>query len=53
MVLSSKGGFEYSDTGYVISGILVEPVTGQPLHALYREYVFDLVGMDGTRLEGA
>jgi D-alanyl-D-alanine carboxypeptidase len=45
-------GFEYSDTGYVIAGILVEQVTGRPLHEVYRELVFDPLGMDGTSLEG-
>src|SRR5205085_11554025 len=44
--------FEYSDTGYVICGILVEQVTGRPLHEVYREYVFDQLGMDSTSLEG-
>ena len=45
-------GFEYSDTGYVICGILVEQVTGRPLHEVYRDYVFDPLGMDSTSLEG-
>jgi CubicO group peptidase (beta-lactamase class C family) len=45
-------GFEYSDTGYVIAGILVEHVTGRPLHEVYRELVFDPLGMEGTWLEG-
>jgi D-alanyl-D-alanine carboxypeptidase len=45
-------GFEYSDTGYVICGILVEQVTGRALHEVYREYVFDPLGMDSTSLEG-
>ena len=45
-------GFEYSDTGYVIVGILVEQATGRPLHEVYREYVFDPLGMDRTWLEG-
>ena len=45
-------GFGYSDTGYVIAGILVEQVTGRPLHEVYRELVFDPLGMDGTWLEG-
>jgi CubicO group peptidase (beta-lactamase class C family) len=44
--------FEYSDTGYVICGILVEQVTGRPLHEVYRDYVFDPLGMDSTSLEG-
>src|SRR5437763_4240960 len=45
-------GFEYCDTGYVVTGILVEQATGQPLHAVYRELVFDPAGMDSTWLEG-
>ena len=45
-------GFEYSDTGYVISGMLVEQTTGRPLHDVYREYVFDPLRMDRTWLEG-
>jgi D-alanyl-D-alanine carboxypeptidase len=45
-------GFEYSDTGYVITGILVERATGRPLHEVYRELVFDPLEMDGTWLEG-
>ena len=45
-------GFEYSDTGYVITGILVEQTTGRPLHEIYRQYVFDPLGMDSTWLEG-
>jgi D-alanyl-D-alanine carboxypeptidase len=31
---------------------LVEQVTGRPLHEVYRELVFDPLGMDGTWLEG-
>jgi CubicO group peptidase (beta-lactamase class C family) len=45
-------GFEYTDTGFVIAGILVEEVTGEPLHEAYREVVFDPLGMDDTWLEG-
>jgi D-alanyl-D-alanine carboxypeptidase len=45
-------GFAYSDTGYVVAGVLVEQVTGEPLHAVYRQLVFDPLGMDGTWLEG-
>jgi D-alanyl-D-alanine carboxypeptidase len=45
-------GFEYCDTGYVVTGILVEQATGQPLHEVYRELVFDPAGMDSTWLEG-
>jgi D-alanyl-D-alanine carboxypeptidase len=45
-------GFEYSDTGYVICGILVEQTIGRPLHEVYRKSVFDPLGMDSTWLEG-
>ena len=45
-------GFGYSDTGYVVLGVLLEQVTGKPLHALYRELVFDPLGMHTTWLEG-
>jgi D-alanyl-D-alanine carboxypeptidase len=45
-------GFQYSDTGYVVLGILLEQVTGQPLHAVYREVVFEPLGMRRTWLEG-
>jgi D-alanyl-D-alanine carboxypeptidase len=44
--------FEYSDTGYVIAGILVEHATGRQLHEVYRELVFDPLGLDATWLEG-
>jgi D-alanyl-D-alanine carboxypeptidase len=45
-------GFQYSDTGFVIAGILVEQIMGRPLHDVYREVVFDPLGMEGTWLEG-
>jgi len=45
-------GFSYSDTGYVVAGILLEQVTGQPLHGVYRDVVFDPLGMAATWLEG-
>jgi D-alanyl-D-alanine carboxypeptidase len=44
--------FSYSDTGFVLAGILIEGRTGQPLHAVYRDLVFDAAGMDSTWLEG-
>jgi D-alanyl-D-alanine carboxypeptidase len=45
-------GFEYSDTGYVITGVLVEQITGRALHEVYRDLVFEPLGMDTTWLEG-
>ncbi|MGH2985259.1 MAG: serine hydrolase domain-containing protein [Solirubrobacterales bacterium] len=46
-------GFGYSDTGFVVAGILIEQITGRPLHAVYRELVFDPLAMDSTWLEGS
>jgi D-alanyl-D-alanine carboxypeptidase len=46
-------GFSYSDTGFVLAGVLIEQRTGQPLNAVYRDLVFDPVGMDSTWLEGS
>jgi D-alanyl-D-alanine carboxypeptidase len=45
-------GFKYSDTGYTVVGILLEQITRQPLHSIYREVIFDPLGMEGTWLEG-
>jgi D-alanyl-D-alanine carboxypeptidase len=45
-------GFDYTDTGFAIAGILVEQTTGQDLHEVYRELVFDPLGMNSTWLEG-
>jgi D-alanyl-D-alanine carboxypeptidase len=45
-------GFAYSDTGYVVAGILIELTEGRPLHLVYRDLVFDPLGMNMTWLEG-
>jgi D-alanyl-D-alanine carboxypeptidase len=45
-------GFAYSDTGFVVAGLLAEQVTGRPLHEIYRELVFDPLALDATWLEG-
>ena len=45
-------GFAYSDTGFVIAGLLAEQVTRRALHEAYRELVFDPLAMDATWLEG-
>lgn len=44
-------GFHYSDTGYVLLGMIIEAVTDQPLAAAYRQLLpMDL--LPGTWLEG-
>ncbi len=41
-------GFHYSDTGYNVLGLLLESISGRPLHELYRAMLFDPLGMDHT-----
>lgn len=40
----------YSNTNYVVAGHAIEAVTGQSLDAVYRERIFEPVGMDSTWL---
>ncbi|MFU8764045.1 MAG: serine hydrolase domain-containing protein [Haliea sp.] len=44
--------YHYSDTGYVLLGLLLEAVTGLPYHRLCRERIFDPLAMVDTWLEG-
>jgi D-alanyl-D-alanine carboxypeptidase len=41
-------GWQYSDTGYNLLGLVLERVAGKPLHELYREMLLDPLGMDHT-----
>lgn len=41
-------GFHYSDTAYNLLGLVLERVTGNPLHQTYREMLLDPLGMDHT-----
>jgi len=43
--------FSYSDSGYVVAGLVMEQVLGLSYRAALRRYVFDPIGMDGTWLE--
>lgn len=45
-------GFHYSDTGYVLVGVMLERLTERPLYELCRELVLDPLGMADTWLEG-
>ena len=45
-------GHHYSDTGYELLGLVIEKVTGKPLAAVYREYIFQPLGIKETYLEG-
>jgi len=41
-------GFHYSDTGYNVIGLLLENLTGRPLHELYRTMLLYPLAMDHT-----
>jgi CubicO group peptidase (beta-lactamase class C family) len=41
-------GFHYSDTGYNMLGLLLESVSGRPLHELYRANLLEPLGMYHT-----
>ena len=43
----------YTDTGFVLAGLIIESLTGQPLHQAYRDLVLDPAGMTDTWLESS
>jgi D-alanyl-D-alanine carboxypeptidase len=45
-------GYAYSDTGYVLLGLVIEHLDGTPLHESYRRRILAPLGMHGTYLEG-
>lgn len=45
-------GWQYSNTNYVILGMIIEQVTGQPIEQVYQERLFDPLGMDATVFPG-
>ena len=45
-------GYAYSDTGYVLCGLIIEHLDGRPLHESYRARILDPLGLDATYLEG-
>jgi D-alanyl-D-alanine carboxypeptidase len=44
------GGWHYSDTGFLMIGLMIERIEGEPLHAVYRRRILDPLGMDQTWL---
>lgn len=44
--------FSYSNTNYLILGILIEEVTGRPAREVIRERIIDVVGMPTTYPDG-
>ncbi|MFA6313575.1 MAG: serine hydrolase domain-containing protein [Sterolibacterium sp.] len=45
-------GLAYSDTGYVLLGMIIEGVTGATLAAAYKKYLTDPLALKHTYLEG-
>ncbi|WP_441249513.1 serine hydrolase domain-containing protein [Kitasatospora sp. McL0602] len=45
------GGWHYSNTNYVLLGLIAEQLTGRPLARLFQERIFNPVGMHETTLD--
>jgi D-alanyl-D-alanine carboxypeptidase len=43
----------YTDTGFLLAGLVIEALTGWPLQQAYRELVLDAAGMPATWLESS
>lgn len=43
-------GFHYSDTNYVLLGLIIERLCGQPLHEVLRNQIFSPLGMQHSSL---
>lgn len=44
-------GFHYSDTNYMLLGILIEQLAGKPLHQVYKDRITTPLGLTDTFLE--
>lgn len=44
-------GYHYADTNYQLLGLIIQNVTGKALHEVYRERLFDPLGMNNTYVE--
>jgi CubicO group peptidase (beta-lactamase class C family) len=47
----SGQGFHYSDTNYQLLGLIIQNVIGKALHEVYREHLFNPLGMNNTYVE--
>src|SRR5690606_15763398 len=45
-------GWQYSNTNYVILGMIAEQLTGQSIEQLFQERLFDPLGMDSSSFPG-
>jgi D-alanyl-D-alanine carboxypeptidase len=44
--------WDYNNTNYVLLGMVIEKVTGQPIADLYQKRIFDPLGMTGSSFPG-
>lgn len=44
--------FHYSDSGFVLLGMVIEKITGQPFHQALSEQIFNPLGMDDSFMPG-
>ena len=44
-------GFHYADTNYLLLAVLIEQITGKPIHQVYREKIISPLGLTSTYLE--
>ncbi len=45
-----EGKWKYGNTGYILLGMIIEKATGQSLGALYRQRIFDPLGLETAAL---
>lgn len=48
LIFEPGTGYHYSNSNYILVGWILERVTGQPLHALIREYILEPLGLKHT-----
>jgi D-alanyl-D-alanine carboxypeptidase len=48
--VSKPGSFHYSDTGYILLGLIIEKVTNLPFHHCLSEYIFNPLDMNDSYL---
>jgi D-alanyl-D-alanine carboxypeptidase len=49
-VVPADPGWAYSNTNYLVAGLLVEAVTGEPVHEVLRTRISEPLGLDATYL---
>jgi len=49
-VFAPGDGYHYTDTGYILLGLIIESVTGKPFHENLHEVIFDPLKMEDTYL---